>query len=80
MKNLFSVYTIISGLSKSLNVANKAIPIIKEMKPILGNITPIFNNIKKLNTKPNSNKNEKKNPIKELPNVKPNSNNPVFFN
>ena len=75
---------ILSGISKTLNVANQVIPLYKEAKPMINNAKTILGVLKELN--PSNSKTEKKSNytstkekkdtaiIKTVPN-----NNPKFF-
>ena len=76
---------VLSGLSKTLNVANQVIPIYKEAKPIINNAKTIFNALKdigksnntKSNDSPTTNSVETKKDT--IPTLVPNKNNPRFF-
>ena len=46
---------IISGISKTLNIANQAIPIYKEIKPMVGNARKVISVIKELNSETQKN-------------------------
>jgi hypothetical protein len=55
--NMLTLPKVISGISKTLNIVNQAIPIYQQVKPIIanaGNILKIFNEI---NTPDSNNKN-----------------------
>ena len=45
-----TISRVISGISKTLNVAGRVIPLYKEAKPILKNARTIINTIKSFNT------------------------------
>ena len=45
MNNGFSLIKIVSGLSKTLNVANQLIPLYNQVKPILANGSKILSNL-----------------------------------
>lgn len=85
-----SIGKVISGISKSLNVANQLIPIYREVKPVIGNAKTILSTLKEFrnpnikNTQKtilNKNKNIKKDiSLKENTSNISTNNNPVFFN
>lgn len=72
MNNSFSLLKIVSGLSKTLNIANQLIPLYNQMKPMLANGSKILSSLqKKMNTS---------NPIiKTIPSSIPSSSTPTFF-
>ena len=67
---------IIGGINKTLEIANKAIPLYNQVKPILQNASSLTNIIKIINTPDN-----KTNTKKEINETKKVSNNnlPTFF-
>ncbi len=88
-KSSFGLGSVLTGISKTLNIANKAIPIYKQVKPMISNIGPVFKMVKGLTSSPKKTstssirKISTKNPIKNNT-IKQNSsfnntNNPVFF-
>ena len=73
---------ILSGISKSLNIANQAIPIIKEVKPMFNKTKDMFGIIKAFSSSNNQNQNVKqKNNLKANNNINSSnySSKPVFF-
>ena len=78
MHNTEILTSILSGLSRGLNIANKIIPIYQDSKPLFKNAKNIYNIFKNNdNTLKNDNNIEKKNEIKKE-NIKYN-NSPQFF-
>ena len=74
MNNSLSLVKIISGLSKTLNVANKLIPLYQEVKPYIGKANKFINNINNLPISKSNNN------IKEIVEDKINKfNQPTFF-
>ena len=71
MSNNISLLKIINGLSKTINIANKMLPLYNQIKPIIINSSKALNNIN-INTK--SNKVTNDNPQKKV-----NNNLPTFF-
>lgn len=71
MNNNLSLIKIINGLSKTINIANKMLPLYNQIKPIIINSSKALNNIN-INTK--SNKVTNDNSPKEV-----NNNLPTFF-
>ena len=71
MNNNLSLIKIINGLSKTINIANKMLPLYNQIKPIIINSSKALNNIN-INTK--SNKVTNDNPPKKV-----NNNLPTFF-
>ena len=71
MNNNLSLIKIINGLSKTINIANKMLPLYNQIKPIIINSSKALNNIN-INTK--SNKVTNDNPQKKV-----NNNLPTFF-
>ena len=61
MNNKLSIINIISGLSKTLNIANQMLPLYKQIKPYIIKTNNMLSNINKTNL---SNKNEQ--PIKKV--------------
>ena len=75
MNNSLSLVKIIGGLSKTLNVANKLIPLYQEIKPYIGKANKLINN--NIGNLPISKSN---NNIKEIIEEKINNfNQPTFF-
>lgn len=81
----FNITKLLGGISKTLNIANKAIPIYQQIKPLVNNVPTILKvaknislpDIKKSN---NNNSNTNSNYIDKSINLNnSNSNNPVFF-
>ena len=71
---------VLSGLSKTLNVANQVIPIYKEAKPMINNARTIFGALKELGKDNNNNTIKKQEKIKkDTTPAKVISNNPKFF-
>ena len=75
----FNLSRILSGISKSLNVANEVIPIYQKLSPMVKNARNAFSSLKEMTSKPqNNNKiNNNINPNKKIINAK--TNNPSFF-
>ena len=71
MNNNLSLIKIINGLSKTINIANKMLPLYNQIKPIIINSSNALININ-INTK--SNKVTNDNPQKKV-----NNNLPTFF-
>ena len=67
LKNVLSLPKVLSGLSKTLNVANKAIPLYKQAKPMINNSKKLLSIAKNFNNNSNEksllNKNTKINNI-----------------
>lgn len=72
MNNSLSLIKIINGLSKTLTIANKVIPLYKEVKPYINKTNTFLSNINR--PKPQTN-----NIIKKQPVNKENNNLPTFF-
>lgn len=75
---------ILGGLSKTLSIANQAIPIYKEIKPMIGNARKVMSVLKEFNNTSNSSLNTTKKTlnvdnVKEVTYQKVTSSNPVFF-
>ena len=77
MNNELSLTKIITGFSKSLNIANQLIPLYKQVKPIIQNGNKILSKINDLNIKTN-NKTNIENKTNDIKTVK-NNNKPTFF-
>jgi len=75
MNNELSLAKIITGFSKTLNIANQLIPLYKQVKPIIQNGNKILSKLNNLNitTKNNSNNNT------IITNEIKNNNQPTFF-
>ncbi|WP_413854827.1 hypothetical protein [Candidatus Ruminimicrobium bovinum] len=75
--NTFSFSKILSGVSKTLNIANQLIPIYQQSKPLISNAKKVFNVIKEFNNTTSNNTiiEPKKNTINSVSN----NTNPVFF-
>ncbi len=73
MNNSLNLFKILSGVSKTLNIAKNVIPIYKDTKPLVVNAKNIYKSLKnnkiKLNSKVSNNN------ILNLPNNKPLSSN-----
>ena len=70
---------ILTGISKTLNVANQVIPLYQEAKPMINNAKNIFNVLKDIGKKDTTSpikNNIKKDAFKQAP---INNNNPRFF-
>lgn len=72
----FSLRSLISGTSKTLNFVNQAIPVVKQVSPIMKNLKTMFNVMNEF----------KKNDTSEVSNSEPetiinnsNDNGPTFF-
>lgn len=50
-----SLTRIITGVSKSLSIANQVIPLYEQMKPMVTNARKAFSILKEINLKPNQN-------------------------
>ena len=74
IRSSFSLIKLLSGLSKTLNVANQIIPVYKKAKPIINNAKDIVGTLKSINLSNNDIKENKK----ELPSSSL-SNKPQFF-
>ena len=73
----FSLVRLLSGLSKTLNVANQVIPMYKKAKPTIENARTLFNTFKNINITDKSDK--KKELIKKEPVNSSLINKPQFF-
>lgn len=73
----FSLRSLISGTSKTLNFVNQAIPVVKQVSPIMKNLKTMFNVMNEFK------KNDIDNTINTNSNnredIKTNNNNPTFF-
>ncbi len=49
MNNTFKLLNLLSGLSKTLNIAKNIIPIYKDTKPVINNLRNLYKNIKPIN-------------------------------
>lgn len=82
-----SLTRVLGGLSKTLSIANQAIPIYKEIKPMIGNARKVMSVLKEFNSSQNNDKksyNTEKKTIemtakKEITQSSVTSSNPVFF-
>ena len=83
IQNGLTLTKVISGLSKTLSIAGRVIPLYKEAKPMINNAKTILSTLKEMNTsnKPNPKTIPKKevNNIKKDTQLKMNTNNPTFF-
>lgn len=75
---------VLSGISKTLNVANQVIPIYKEAKPMINNAKTILGALKEFGKSTNSNseaRSTNQNTTKKdtVPTLRTVSNNPKFF-
>lgn len=75
MNNELSLAKIITGFSKTLNIANQLIPLYKQVKPIIQNGNKILSKLNNLNTTTKNNSNN--NTI--ITNEIKNNNQPTFF-
>ena len=78
-----SLTKVITGLSKTLSVANQVIPLYREAKPMINNAKTIFSALKEFGKNNNTNKQDNslkvvKEEKKETP-LKGASNTPSFF-
>lgn len=55
MNNVLTIGRLLTGLSKSLGIANQILPILKDYKPLVNNFKTIYNAVNKNN---NNNNNE----------------------
>lgn len=77
--NTLSLNKILGGLSKTLNIANKLLPLYKEAKPIIANAKNLYSIAKIINTK-DQNKDIKNITEQKKEDIKISStNNPNFF-
>lgn len=68
-KNGLNWSTILSGTQKTLNIANQAIPLVKQMTPVMKNAKTMFhimNEFKKVDTPPTTKDTESNNSKKEV--------------
>ncbi len=71
---------VISGITKTLGVANQIIPIYKEVKPMISNAKNMFSIVKEFGgLSKNANNNAMQNTSVIKNDISSNSNNPVFF-
>ena len=75
---------VLSGISKTLNVANQVIPIYKEAKPMINNAKTILGALKEFGKSNNSNSganstNQNTTKKDTVPTLRTVSNNPKFF-
>lgn len=77
---------VLSGISKTLNVANQVIPLYREAKPMITNAKTILSALKEFNTSSNTKTNTNNTSINQLQNKKETSverritaSNPRFF-
>ena len=75
MNNELSLTKIITGFSKTLNIANQLIPLYKQVKPIIQNGNKILSKLNNLNTTTKNNSNNNTIITKEIKN----NNQPTFF-
>lgn len=80
----FSFTKVLSGISKTLNVANQLIPLYNQAKPLISNARNILGVLKEVNNSTDSNKKTIINTTDyEIKNEEPqdssNLNNPTFF-
>jgi len=81
--NVFSLTRIISGVSRTLKIAQDIIPIYQNVKPIVSNAQKAFSHLKELNispvVKPQSQINLEKSQNKSATIKSSTVNNPTFF-
>ena len=77
MSSSLSLGKIVSGLSKTLNIANQVIPIYKKAKPLISNFGSTMKLLKTFQNNTDTNKKEKIIEVKEI--KQPISNTPKFF-
>ena len=80
--NGLTLTKVLSGISKTLNVANQVIPLYREAKPMINNAKTILNVLKEFNKKPKSNlanENTDTNKKNTLPEKNYSFNSPSFF-
>lgn len=79
----FSLGRILSGISKTLSIANKAIPIYQQLKPAISNMPTLIKTVKSITATPKNNKiqtsNINNNQTKKIISNSNSTNNPVFF-
>lgn len=73
-----SLMKVISGISKTLSIAQQAIPIYEQTKPMIANARKAFSVIKELNI-PKKNDSPKQNAVIKKERLPVNTNNPSFF-
>lgn len=80
MSSSLSLGKIVSGLSKTLNIANQVIPIYKKAKPLISNFGSTMKLLKTFQNNTDTIKKEKIIEVKEIKEIKqPISNTPKFF-
>lgn len=74
---------VISGLSRTLQIANQVIPLYEQAKPMVQNARKAFSVLKEINIPANKNTPNKTSNTAHLPQnnllINKNSNNPTFF-
>ena len=73
----FSLRSLISGTSKTLNFVNQAIPVVKQVSPIMKNLKTMFNVMNEF--KKNDIDNTINTNSNNIEDIKINNNNPTFF-
>lgn len=71
----FSLSSIINGTSKTLNLVNQAIPVVKQVSPLMKNMKTMFNVINEFKKTENNDTNNNE----QIESKKINQNNPTFF-
>ena len=74
----FNLIRMLNGLSKTLTVANRVIPMYQKAKPMVSNARTLINTLKNINIV-DSNNIKKENKVKKEPKSISSSNNPIFF-
>ena len=74
----FNLIRMLNGLSKTLTVANRVIPMYQKAKPMISNARTLINTLKNINIV-DSNDIKKENKVKKEPKSISSSNNPIFF-
>ena len=68
--NNLSIYKVIKGISKTLNIANQVIPLYQQVKPIINNASSILSVFKEFNSNDDKNTtSNSSNNIKTTPKV-----------
>lgn len=75
--SIYSLGTIINGISKTLNVVNQAIPLYNQINPMIKNARNALGIVKEFNKSTILRANNNINNIKK--NIIPNNNRPTFF-
>lgn len=75
--NGLSLAKILTGISKALNIANQAIPLVKDFKPIISNARSFISGI--TNQQQNIPENKTTNKTNNTKKAETNLANPVFF-